>query len=320
MLRNTLGVVQSLYVFLEASPKRHALFVNTKSSSENLFIRTLKSLSKTRWSAHYESVKAVDEEIERIIKCLYLIVQECDAKSSSEAKALLGSVLDFEFIFGLSILKIILPNTSKLNSFIQSYTIYVRKVRHNANLTIQTLESCRNEDDFELIWQKTSIICDKIKTLLDLEEIDSDFKDPKLPRHKPSKRRQVLMGESSSGHIEFSDLKSYHRINHFYPSLDKIIIELKNRFAENDQNILCALGSLIFDKNIEEDTFKIVSEFYKLDIELLKADHKLFCHFKVMLIYDVDFIHNIIFRILVFPIMLQLQKSSNFFTKMKQYQ
>ena len=114
-------------------------------------------------------MKAVDEEIERIIKCLYLIVQECDAKSSSEAKALLGSVLDFEFIFGLSILKIILPNTSKLNSFIQSYTIDVRKVRYNANLTIQTLESCRNEDNFELIWQKTSIICDKIKALLELE-------------------------------------------------------------------------------------------------------------------------------------------------------
>ena len=128
-----------------------------------------------------------------------------------------------------------------------------------------------------------------------------------------------MIGESSSGHVRFCDLKSYHKINHFHPSLDKIITELKNRFAENDQNILCALGSLIFDKNIEEDTFKIVSEFYKLDIELLKADHKLFCHFKVMFIYDVDFIHNIIFRILVFPIMLQLQKSSNFFTKMKQY-
>ena len=79
-------------------------------------------------------MKAVDEEIERIIKCLYLIVQECDAKSSSEAKALLGSVLDFEFMFGLTILKIILPNTSKLNSFIQSYTIDVRKVRYFGEL------------------------------------------------------------------------------------------------------------------------------------------------------------------------------------------
>ena len=128
------------------------------------------------------------------------------------------------------------------------------------------------------------------------------------------------MGESSTGHIEFSYFKSNHRINHFYPSLDNIITELKNRFAQKDQDILCALGSLIFDKNIEEDTFKIVSEFYKLDIELLKADHKLFYHLKVMFIYDIDFIHNFIFRILVFPIMLQLQKSSNFFTRMKQYQ
>ena len=82
----------------------------------------------------------------------------------------------------------------------------MRKVIYNANLTIQTLESCRDEDNFELIWQKTSIICDKIKALLELEESDFDFKDNKLPMHTPSKRRQVLMGESSSGHVEFSDL------------------------------------------------------------------------------------------------------------------
>ena len=107
LLRNTLGVVQSLYVFLEASPKRHALFVNTKSSSENLFIRTLKSLSKTRWSSHYKYVKAVDEEIERIIKCLYLIVQECDAKSSSEAKVFLGSVFLYK---GLGLLIFIISS------------------------------------------------------------------------------------------------------------------------------------------------------------------------------------------------------------------
>ena len=110
------------------------------------------------------------------------------------------------------------------------------------------MESCRNEDNFELIWQKTSIICDKIKALLELEKIDSDIKNPKLPRQKPSKRRQFLMGESSSGHTEFSDLKSYHRINHFYPSLDNIITELKNRFAKTEQKFFCALVSIIFDR------------------------------------------------------------------------
>ena len=35
-LRNALGTIQSLYNFLEASPKRHALFSDTKVQGENL--------------------------------------------------------------------------------------------------------------------------------------------------------------------------------------------------------------------------------------------------------------------------------------------
>ena len=101
LLRNTLDIVQSLYTFLEASPKRHAMFVNTEVPVESALIRTLKSLSVTRWSARYESLKGVKEELPRIICCLWSIVQECDSKSSAEAKSLLITVCDFEFILGL---------------------------------------------------------------------------------------------------------------------------------------------------------------------------------------------------------------------------
>ena len=58
-LRNALGTVQALYNFLEASPKRHALFGDTEVEGEGLKL-TLKSLSVTRWSCRWEAVKAVD--------------------------------------------------------------------------------------------------------------------------------------------------------------------------------------------------------------------------------------------------------------------
>ena len=45
-LRNTLGTIQALYNFLEASPKRHALFSDTEVQGEDLKL-TLKSLSAT---------------------------------------------------------------------------------------------------------------------------------------------------------------------------------------------------------------------------------------------------------------------------------
>ena len=73
--------------------------MNTEISSEveSSFIRILKSLSVTRWSAHYESVKAVDEELFRIVKCLFVLSNDPDAKTSAKAKCLLTSILDFEF-------------------------------------------------------------------------------------------------------------------------------------------------------------------------------------------------------------------------------
>ena len=41
-LRNTLGTIQSLYNFLEASPKRHALFGDIETE-EGKLVKTLKS-------------------------------------------------------------------------------------------------------------------------------------------------------------------------------------------------------------------------------------------------------------------------------------
>ena len=187
ILRHTLGIVQSLCCFIEASPKRHALYMNTKISSEveSSFVRILKSLSMTRWSAHHDSVKAVDEELFRIIKCLYELSNDTDAKTSAKAKCLLTSILDFEFLIGLAILKIILPNTSSLNSYVQSSTIDIRKVKSNADLTIKTIEGCRSDTDFDLVWDSVNLKCRQVKEFLEDENMDLDFKDPRLPRNLP---------------------------------------------------------------------------------------------------------------------------------------
>ena len=76
------------------------------------FVKTLKSLSVTRWTAHESSRKGIEDELHNIIKTLHELTNERDAKISSEAKVLLKAVLDFGFIFGRSVLKIILPHTS----------------------------------------------------------------------------------------------------------------------------------------------------------------------------------------------------------------
>ena len=239
LLRNTLGVMQQLYLFLEASPKRHAMFLK-----QGEVVRTLKSLSVTRWTAHESSRKGIEDELHNIIKTLHELTNEREAEVSSEAKVLLKAVLDFEFIFGLSVLKIILPHTSHLSSFVQAVTIDVLKVKENADLTIETLKSCRNSESFNSVWELSRKKCDIVKNIMDELEIEMDFQETKLPRQRPLRRR-VDISEVTADNHEFTDVKEFNRVTHYYPALDKIIFELKNRFSENDNKVLCSLGKII---------------------------------------------------------------------------
>ena len=83
-LRKTLGQIQSLHNFIEGSPKRHSIFNDIKING-NPLVKTLKSLSVTRWSCHWEGVKAVDEELERIVKALLILRNDNNVKNYTES-------------------------------------------------------------------------------------------------------------------------------------------------------------------------------------------------------------------------------------------
>ena len=277
LLRNTLGTIQALYVFLEASPKRHALFM--KSGEPGEFVRTLKSQCATRWTAAEGSRKAVEAELMTIIRALHQLSQDQDSKISSEATSLLIAVSSFDFLFGMSVLKIILPHTSHLSAYVQSVNIDVLKVKQNADLVIKTLESCRSDDSYETVWQLTERNSERVKAALDENDIDIDFREAKLPRQRPSTRRLGTVQPTCQNTV-FSDVKEFHKITHYFPALDKIIMELTTRFGENDNKILCSLGKLLSLEQPDDETFKTVSEFYKFDEGSLRADHKLYTHAK----------------------------------------
>ena len=243
--------------------------MNTDVPTESQFVRILKSLSVTRWACHYEAVKGIDQEILRIIKVLFKLTMESDPKTSANARSLLVAVLDAEFIIGISILKIILPNTSKLNTYVQSPSIDIRKLRVAAEGTITTLEGCRTDKDYDLVWESFEHRCEEIKKFVEEENIEADFKELKLPRKLPE---------------GVTDTKSYQRMFSYYPSFDRIISELKRRFAENDKDNLCSLGAIVFDDEPQYSDIEKVAEFYGLDKELLSNDIKFYLHFKGKLI------------------------------------
>ena len=108
-VQNALGVIQSLHNFLEGSPKRHAIFKDTEVEDEDEDVTMMiKSQSATRWSCRWAAVKAVVNQLLKIIKAV--LSKDRDPKTYNDSNSLLNSICDFRFVFGLTVLKVILSN------------------------------------------------------------------------------------------------------------------------------------------------------------------------------------------------------------------
>ena len=71
--------------------------------------------------------------------------------------------------------------------------------------------------------------------------------------------------------------KVHHRINTFYLSLDNVLSEIKSRFDNNDQEILCALGDVVLNDSPLENSFDVVADIYNVDKDLLEGKSRRIC-------------------------------------------
>ena len=95
-LQNAIGTLQSLYNFLEGSPKRHAVFNSVKVDDDHVLL-TLKYLSETRWSCRWEAVKAVFEQMGKFIRALLIFSSDKGKKTYTytDSRTLIIAVCDF---------------------------------------------------------------------------------------------------------------------------------------------------------------------------------------------------------------------------------
>ena len=105
------------------------------------------------------------------MKALLVLSTDKDVKTYLESRSLLHAICDFQFILGLCVLKIILSNTSSLSAYLQGKTVDVITARRNANLTLETLHSCRNEESFKSVWKLCECVCNKVRSWIN----DTDF-------------------------------------------------------------------------------------------------------------------------------------------------
>ena len=132
-------------------------------------------------------------------------------------------------------------------------------------MTISTLKKCRYELHFTNMWEKAKIISSNIKTWINDDAPEIEFKEPCLPRGRTS--------------VQDQDLESYYRVKFFYMRMDEVIGELTYRFQRRDNDIVCALGEICLGENATVEQFDAIANYYNLNSELLQCDHRLFKQF-----------------------------------------
>ena len=132
-----------------------------------------------------------------------------------------------------------------------------------AEATVKALQVCRNDQRFHTIWQMAEIKSNTTKNVI--KDTKFSIKEETLPRFRqPSKCFQVLVRELCEGHTP-------HDSHQSPSSIGPCFWEIKERFAADDQDIICALGDVVLNDKPSEDSEEIVAKFYELDKDLIQG-------------------------------------------------
>ncbi len=272
LFRNCLGTLQSLYVFIEGSTKRHALFQEIQKQQGYVFI-SLKDQSDTRWSCRYTSVKATVCRLKSITQALIEMERDRNCKVSNDATSLLKSLCAHDMVLCLLILETLLAHTNALSAYLQGKNVDIVTAKKTAEAVVKTLRKLRNPDDFAAVWEKSLGIVREMKEVL--SNTPYDIAKPTVPRQKRLPRR---FDNGSKDVPEYESPEFYYRSALYYASLDQITGQIEERFTNNNHDILCALSSIVcnFESATENDAAEKLAQFYGIDEAILTAERKIF--------------------------------------------
>ena len=77
------------------------------------------------------------EQVPRITEALVTLSKDCDPKTYSESNSFLHSICDFEFVYGLMVLKLILSNTDNLSRYLQGEQMDVITAKKTADAVVK---------------------------------------------------------------------------------------------------------------------------------------------------------------------------------------
>ena len=138
---------------------------------------------------------------------------------------------NFDFFFGVVLGKLILSHIDNLSKTLQRKEFSDSEGQEVATLTIRTLESIRNDENFDLFWEK-----------LDKDKESLEVNDPIVPRKRKVPQRFEI-GTSTVDSQPTTSKNLYSQ--QYYKALDLITNYVRSRFKQPGYNLYKNLQELL---------------------------------------------------------------------------
>lgn len=229
MIFDFFGVVQLCYSFIEGSAVRHAILEKI-SKDTNIYLKTMKSLSNTRWACRAEAVASLKHNYLVLILAIEEIIASTSASDvCAKGRGLLFQIKSFNFILGLEIMQPVLQLINKVSKMLQTENYDLLSAMANVKALCLTLLDMRTEVYFENIFNTSASIC---------KELD-------VPIPLINKRKISSKIDSNKTQFLQENIESELRISAFYPMIDVMVNSIDERFSQDTIQAINAVDHLL---------------------------------------------------------------------------
>ncbi|KAL7289097.1 hypothetical protein TKK_0017046 [Trichogramma kaykai] len=254
---------QSSGVQTRCSPKRHAVFEDIVKLTD-IKLKTLKSLSQTRWACRAEAVAVIQVQLKAIIEAIEKVVSEAtDPIIRAKGNGILNQIQSFDFIVGLEIMNPILQLVVKVSKTLQSPELDLCQAVEEISSLVLALQELRiDESIFDNIYSRI------VNTLNDL----------KIQIPIPRKRKVPAKIDSNPcNEYQFKSIKEETRKSEFYPVLDQLVQSTNEKFDQETKSVIYFMGKLLkLDLNFDQERdAQSTTKKFGIDNDELRAEVRL---------------------------------------------
>ncbi len=253
VLKDALDTTREITKLIKYSPRREGVFqlIKSQTPSNSPGVRVL---CPTRWTVRAEALASIITNFD----CLQRTWEEAvelvnDTETKARIRGVAAVMNSFDFLFGCLLGETILRHSDNLSSTLQHKTLSAAEGQYIAQMAVATLKSVRNEESFDLFWQKVNSRASQL-----------DVGEPQLPRRRRLPRRL----DDGLSAAEFHDSPKIFYRQQYFEAIDLIVNCVDDRFKQDGYRVYQSLESLLSKACKQEDLtsdLDVVCDFYGND-------------------------------------------------------